>query len=487
MSSITSNVPSGLPALLEEQQKHLDLITHLISHSELLVVVYGPEGSGKSLLSRSLCTDSDNSICLTYEQITGLEDVLDVLAQLWELPTLDADLAQARAMVVDESKALKHQDSPVKIIIDDAHKLDFKLLTSIAELALEISDSAAMALFGELGFADKLQKTLDDAPLYFYKLTPLALASVKDLIRQAGISLSDDEFQTLYQLHDNWPGTMLDAARHAVEPNSENIQTLTEKAVIDTDEPSEPNSQENTRASFGTKHIFALAGLATLLVMMLIYSQNYDQQATSTLDLSAANSLPGLDENEPQTPEETDYNYSQSPELSQGLESADLSANQPKLETTPEKSKESESKPLSKESEKLVVESQLKGNESPQKKAKPQEQPQKTLSSQEQVNTQAQPRIATPANKAQSKTAKLVVQLFGSYDLEAAKKLKDSLKLNQPVQVYLTTRNQRNWYITALGPYSSKVEAAQRLRALPAKLKAQSPWIRSTKNLTLQP
>lgn len=479
MNSAISNLPTGLPALLEEQQKHLDLIHHLISHSDLLVVIYGPKGSGKTLLSRSFCMDSDNSICLTSEQVSGLEDILDVLAQLWELPNLEDDLEQARAILVEESKSQKRKDFPVKIIIDDAHNLEPKLLKSLAELAFDMSDSVAMALFGEVGFADGLKERLDDeAPLYFYKLTPLALASAKALIRQVGISLSDDEFQTLYQLHDNWPGTMLEAARHAVAPDSEQIQTLTEQTTIEAEELSEPSSQEGTRASFGTKHIFALAGLATLLVMMLIYTQKYEQsQQIVSLDLSKANSLPLKKPVKNEAEQQADYNYSQE------KPSVSPVNNGHKQEDNKSAPGLKESQTLAKTEEAKVAEQPALKKEQTQKIAKEEKAPKKEIAQ----NAQAKPKITRSENNAQASKDGLVVQLFGSYDLGAAKKFKNSLNLSQPTNVYATTRNQRNWYITALGPFANKAEASNSIKALPAKIRSQSPWIRATKNLTLQP
>lgn len=484
MNSAISDLPTGLPDLLEEQRKHLDLISHLISHSDLLVVIYGPKGSGKTLLSRSFCTDSDNSICLTSEQVSGLEDVLDVLAQLWELPSLDGNLEQDRSMLLEESKSQRRKDSPVKIIIDDAQNLEPRLLKSLAELAFDMSDSVAMALFGEVGFADGLKESLDDeAPLYFYKLSPLALASVKALIRQAGINLSDDEFQTLYQLHDNWPGTMLEAARHAVEPESEEAQTSTEQNSTDTKQTAAPSPKEDTRASFGTKHIFALAGLATLLVMMLIYTQNYEQsQQTISLDLSDANSSPQQEQNQSKAEKPTDYNYSQEKQPSVSNEPKQ-ELNEPEPPESFNNNAEPENKPLVKKEESKITKEPVVNKEQKQNTAKVEKAPKKEITQ----NAKPKPKAASSKKKAPDGKAKFVVQLFGSYDLAAAKNLKKSLKVNQPVNVYATTRNQRNWYITVLGPFANKAEASNSIKALPAKIKSQSPWIRTTKNLNLQP
>lgn len=479
MSSATSEVSSGLPTLLEEQQKHLDLINHLISHSELLVVVYGPKGSGKSLLSRSICVDSDDSVCLTSEQIAGLEDLLDVFAQLWNLPSLPEDLKQARSMVVEESESSSRKDSPLKIIIDDADKFAPKLLKSIIQFALEISGSVNVALFGVTGFADKLQNSFKKLPLYIYELTPLTLEGTKELIIKSGISLSDDEYQTLYQVSDNWPGAMLEAAQHAVDPSTESIA---KQKNTQTEEQKENSAKKKEGgSSFGTKHIFALAGLATLLVMMLIYSQNYEKNNTTTLDLSMANTLPESDTNA-QDDSKNDYNYStkkldgveakkEAEVIDLREESQDVPSNNEITDSTEESLASNKMKTGLKADEPSNIKVNITSPVVEKKKA-----------------SRAKP-LPSDSSKKEPKaiTSGFVIQLFGSYDLQAAKKLKDTIKLKASVSVYSTRRNQRSWYISVLGPYPNKAEAQRNIKLLPESVKSQSPWIRATKGLTLVP
>lgn len=478
MSSATSEVSSGLPSLLEEQQKHLDLINHLISHSELLVVVYGPKGSGKSLLSRSICAESDDNVCLTSEQISGLEDLLDVFAQLWSLSALPEDLKQARASVIEEAESQEHKESPLKIIIDDADKLTPKLLKNIIQFVLEISDSVNVALFGETGFADKLQHSFKKLPLYVYELTPLTLEGTKELIIKSGISLSDDEYQTLYQVSDNWPGAMLEAAQHAVDPSNESIEKQEDTQIEE--QKKNGSKKKEIASSFGTKHIFALAGLATLLVMMLIYSQNYEKNNTTTLDLSMANTLPEDDTNA-QNNSKNDYNYS----------ATNTDKTDPKTEDVIDLRDESQDGDSKNEAIAPVDQSLVSNNTKAETQAP--EQPTIRLNITSPVIEKKKAISSKPLQSNSSKkepkvmTSGFVIQLFGSYDLGAAKKFKNTLTLKQPVNVYSTIRNQRSWYISVLGPYSSKAEAQKNIKGLPQSIKSQSPWVRSTQKLTLIP
>lgn len=498
MNSTDSNLSSDLPILLDEQQKHLDLIRHLISHSELLLVVYGSKGAGKSLLSRTLCQESDNSVCLTCEQVASLEDVLDVLAQFWELPELTEDLQQARAQIVDESKNAKHKDEGVTLIIDDADQLEPALLKSIAEFALEVSDSVSMALFGQSGFADELQNKLNERPLYLYELTPLSLASAKELIKRVGIPLSDDEIQTLYQLSDNWPGSMLEAARCASgleqSDDDEDLPTLTEKVH---NQPQE-KTDNRSGSGFGTKHLFALAGLATLLVMMLIYSNNYQQDVKSiNLDLSDANLSSTVEETDSQDSSQVDYNYA--------LKDSDENDNQ-KTDTAELNSNESitssddKAGPVALPSSFKQMEQTLESEKEPSNldDTKPKEAEEKEnkkekqqVASQPKTKPKTSPKPNSKPEATIKKSSGFVVQFFGSYDLKSAKKFKaalnSTLKTKRTAQIYKTTRNQKNWYVTVIGPYTDRAAAKADIDKLSDKLKAQSPWVRSTQKLVLIP
>lgn len=479
MNSATSEVSSGLPVLLEEQQKHLDLINHLISHSELLVVVYGPKGSGKSLLSRSICADSGDSVCLVSEQLAGLEDLLDVCAQLWDLSSLPEDLKQARAIITEEAQSEARKEVPLKIIIDDADKLSPKLLKSIVQFVLEISGSVKVALFGLTGFADNLQNSFKKLPLYIYELTPLTLEGTKELIATSGISLSDDEYQTLYQVSDNWPGALLEAAQHAVDPDSKPIEKQEDTHAEKKQKKSKAKKKEGS-SSFGTKRIFALAGLATLLVMMLIYSQNYEKRNTTTLDLSMANTLPENDINT-QDDSKNDYNYS-----TKGADNTEL-----KTEEVIDLREDAQESHSNNESVVSTDQSLVPDNTQAEAQAEEPENIKMNITSsvvqkKKEIRTKSlQPNISKREPKITA--SGFVIQLFGSYDLQAAKSLKKTIKVNQPLRVYSTLRNKRAWYVSVLGPYATKAEAQRNIKLLPEGIKSRSPWIRSTQKLTLIP
>ena len=48
-----------MPQLLPTQTKTLELLTHLTSYSDLMVLVSGPEGSGKTTLAAALAATRD--------------------------------------------------------------------------------------------------------------------------------------------------------------------------------------------------------------------------------------------------------------------------------------------------------------------------------------------------------------------------------------------------------------------------------------------
>ncbi len=485
MSSYNLELSANLPVLLTEQQKHVDAINRLTEHSDLLLLVYGPKGAGKTLLAHHICCDQDNSICLTAEQVTGLDELLDVLAQAWQLDLPD-NLKAARQFIVEQVNQQETSLTAIKLLIDDAHLLDAKLLKSIAQLALDAAPLLALILFGEADFSKKLQTRWRKLPLYIYELTPLSLSDCKALFIQENLDLSDDELQTLYQVSDSWAGSLLTAAQKALAItdynfNQDEYTNMTQDNLTapETDNANDTEVEEKS-TTFGRKHIFALAGLAILLILMLFYSQNYQSSNTQEIDLSLANT-PQEQASTDNGTEAKDYNYAQEAETkieqekenkeAANLEVIDLRENQGAKTTT--------------EAATAIPESSAAVNMADSSKL-PTSKINKITKPQQVAKATTKP-VTTKIEKTQIAQAQkgVLIQLFGSYKLAAAKKFKRTLTSRQNAKIYQTKRNQRTWYLVVLSGYANKAQARNAITSLPVNLKAQKPWIRSAKGLTL--
>ena len=55
-----------MPQLLPTQTKTLELLTHLTSYSDLMVLVSGPEGAGKTTLANALAASREDSETLGF-------------------------------------------------------------------------------------------------------------------------------------------------------------------------------------------------------------------------------------------------------------------------------------------------------------------------------------------------------------------------------------------------------------------------------------
>ena len=80
--------------LLPSQARHLELLSHLASYSELLVVVSGPEGSGKSVIAQGLAAqreDPEETLFLTASIMLGMPSILAAIAGVWDMPNLTDD------------------------------------------------------------------------------------------------------------------------------------------------------------------------------------------------------------------------------------------------------------------------------------------------------------------------------------------------------------------------------------------------------------
>src|SRR5690554_1970873 len=128
--------PQGreLPALLPVQEETLELVAHLAAYSDMLVVVSGPDGSGKTLLAEAL--------------------------------------------------QRSEQGGHLLLMIDQAEQLDTETLNDIAHFALLAPPAISIVLFGQPGFEQALRGGPAQAQVQVQSLAPLNAAAAQQLLQR---------------------------------------------------------------------------------------------------------------------------------------------------------------------------------------------------------------------------------------------------------------------------------------------------------------
>jgi DamX protein len=71
------------------------------------------------------------------------------------------------------------------------------------------------------------------------------------------------------------------------------------------------------------------------------------------------------------------------------------------------------------------------------------------------------------------------VQLFGSFDAQAAERFKQQQRLKDRLAIYRTRRDGREWYVVVMGSYGSRDAARKAIQGLPNEVKRWNPWPKS--------
>ena len=166
-----------------ERAQRLDMLQHLCQYSQLLLMVTGPAGVGKTSLMRRFISNADQDwrICqLDATPMMDADQLLRHIATGFGLHPLPDDPAQVHAALYDHMVSLQRRNLVPILVVDDAHDLPEDALETLFQLAdTESGDGHLLRiiLFCEpqierildsralRGVRDRITHTLDVPPL----------------------------------------------------------------------------------------------------------------------------------------------------------------------------------------------------------------------------------------------------------------------------------------------------------------------------------
>jgi len=444
------------PSLSPGQFKQLELLQHLALYSELLIVITGEEGAGKSFLANALIASREEpeySLLIKADFMLGLPAILQQIAQSQDLPDPGKDVSVALNTLAEYCQQLVENDESFLLIIDQADQLDAETLQAIAQLALIAPANFHVALAGRPALeAEVLSLPEAQPPVHIMSVEPFSQDESENLLLEAYPEEEWDQptLDALISLSDGAPGKLLSNG----------------KKYLDGESLSQPGKAPQG-IKFPITHVAAMLMVASALLVSFLYSgSDATNEVESDLakpvvqdetsDSQLVDSSTGLTEVQPQQvvaagseegslpQDEPDFNYpdttsaSAVASLAKIADSAEVAS--PVVEDKPGPVQLNEPAPVLYKLDEAIL-------------------------------------LAAPTNN-------YVIQLFGSHTLKNARAFASEYRAQiGTTLMYQTQHKGKDWYVVVLGPYVNRAAGVSEVKKLPAKLRAQTPWVRSVESV----
>jgi DamX protein len=217
-----SRVP-GFKFFPAQRKPVLGQLHHLARYSQLLLVVSGPDGSGKTLLRQALVASTNKqAVQSVVVSARGASDPVSILRQIAQglqvqRPELPAVLAQVGQL------ALTGQE--VYVLVDDAEDLSDAALASLLRLAAGNAEGRPhVFLFAESQLLPRLEHlAAGDECFHVIELQPYSEEETREYLAQRlegaaqGIEVfSDDQITAIHEQSAGWPGVINRVARESL-------------------------------------------------------------------------------------------------------------------------------------------------------------------------------------------------------------------------------------------------------------------------------
>lgn len=203
---------------------------HLARYSKLMLVVTGPEGSGKTVLRQALVASSKEHVENIVITANLKADAASMLQQVCAaLNLVDAEIAD----VLEHIERMLITGQEVHVLVDNAERLDESALLFLQRIAQGVNDvSARVFVFSDSSICPLLEKVADNADLHHViALEAWDQQEVTEYLAQrlqaAGQQLdvfTEQQLNDIYQQSQGWPGQVNNIAKELLieQMNSSN-------------------------------------------------------------------------------------------------------------------------------------------------------------------------------------------------------------------------------------------------------------------------
>ncbi|MCK9535647.1 MAG: SPOR domain-containing protein [Pseudomonas sp.] len=254
---------------------------HLARYSKLMLVVTGPQGSGKTLLRQVLLTSSKEpvkNIVVVAEATVDAASMLQQISTALQLP--ESHIAD----VLSHIEQMHMAGQEVHLVVDNAECLDESALLLLQRIAQGVNDACARVfIFSDSSIGPLLERVADNTDLHHViALEPWDRDEVDEYIEQrlvaAGQGLdvfTEPQLADIFAQSKGWPGRVNHVA----------------KAIL-LEQMHQQGTGKQATMQIPYKHVAVVAVLAValLLIWMAQTSESEDTAESAALELSGKHS-----------------------------------------------------------------------------------------------------------------------------------------------------------------------------------------------------
>lgn len=463
----------GFKFFTPQRKTVLAQLHHLARFGDRILLVTGPEGSGKTLLRQVLVASSnkDTSQCVVT---TAREFSSDTALTSFLCQAVNAAGRDSRALLL-RAEQLQEAGVNLYLIVDDAELLEQEALQELVDLSRLGGAESPLRIF--LFADDSIQPALDrvDAEeegsewLHLIPLQPYTLDETRDYIAQRldaagqGIELLDEgQIQWIHRHSGGWPGRINEAARQSMRD-----------AMQEQDLPAAAR-----RNGLPLKSLVAVVLVAIGIGFAWFMGDREEESVTTVLELPEP-VVPAEVSSDPQLAELTELNAL--PGVAPSESGRDP---EPAVETNDAAYAKANQRPLTEGGTGAESEIQT-ASPGPSAAAEP-------TVAQESVAAEAVAQTPAPAPAAASSSTthgadwyrarepgRYVLQVLGSQTSDAARAFIGDHPGVADLGFFETTHQGKPWFVVTQGNYTDRQQAQQAVSRLPESMRQGNPWPRS--------
>jgi len=478
-----------------DRKQYLNHILHLVQSSDLVQVVVGDNGSGKSILVQKFIQQAGPGLrCCHIKASSGLDehDLLAALAACLDLPD-NINNSTMLELLWEQGFTLQRNDLVPVILIDDAHNLQANTLATLLQLqninTVDEDDNGSpwrIILFTHPSHTLELMEL--NTRLHFIELTGLTEEQTAGYLlhrlRSAGLTqASPFSKKDIAFIHDHAEGNF-----HKIHQLAH--QVLIEKKATPI-KPVEAPTVKTPKAKIKSSVWISMLAVIVLLVVLIF------QDKINNLVETSDNDLPITVSQNVELPEPQGYLLNKIPDPVPAKISVTKNTFKEKLKkpviepiitSTKETTVETNTPPIPQTLTPIVS---VPAEKKPASNTKENDTKTTTKKPAAKKTTTNNPTIAhaldglLEKHKIRGKqwilkqpAKSITAQMMASTSSKALIKLAENPALKGKTAIYRILRNNKDWYVLVYGSFDDKASLQQSLDKLPKVLRKNKPWIR---------